>query len=140
MAFSISFSGISKKDGLELFVIEPAWWEISKLEQKVKYLWIESNDGSYSDRDADISIDEARILHKQFKSRLVKDIAYNTECIESERKQKGTRAFSAARLKDYVKHVSKLQSYLTTLDSAVGESAENFSHFHVRVFEWDSGL
>ena len=35
----------------------------------------------------------------------MKDIAYNTECIESARKQKGTRAFSSARLKDYVKHV-----------------------------------
>lgn len=70
----------------------------------------------------------------------MKDIAYNTECIESARKQKGTRAFSSARLKDYLKHVSKLQSYLTTLDSAVGEGTENFSHFHVRIFEWDSGL
>lgn len=139
MASSIRFSGVSKSDGAELFRIEPEWWVQSELGRHVSFKWISSDDtGSYSDSDADISIDEARILHDQFRPRLKKLIAYNTKCLKSYEKDAGPDA--ALLAEEYAEYVSELQSHLTALDSAVGRDAEKFSHFHICIFEWDSGL
>ncbi len=89
MASSVRFSGVSKSDGSELFCIEPEWWVISELGRNVSLKWITSDDtGSYSDSDADITIDKARILHDQFRPALKKLIAYNSECLKSYEKDK----------------------------------------------------
>jgi hypothetical protein len=138
MAYSIRIHGLGR-DGTELLQMEPHWWEISKLSENVQFKWIESNDtGSYSDDDADISIDEARILHEQFRPELLATIAYNLECVESSKMR--TDEHAASVLKQYLDYVERLQSALNALDFAVGEGAGDFSHFHICVFEWDSGF
>jgi hypothetical protein len=138
MAYSLRLSGIGKEKGKELFCIEPTWWKISELAKLVKIHWVTTNEtGSYSDDDADISADEFRILHEHFKSVLVELIAFNVGCLESYKKY--TDEHAAARVEGYTKYVSQLQGELQTLESALGEDADKFAHFHLCVFEWDSG-
>ena len=139
MASSIRFSGVSKSDGSELFCIEPEWWVGSELGLNVSFKWSTSDDtGSYSDSDADISIDEARILHNQFRPKLKKLIAYNTKCLKSYMKDTGP--YAAQLTEEYAEYVAELQSHLMALDSVVGSDSEKYSHFHVRICEWESGL
>ena len=94
--------------------------------------------GSYVDKDADISTAEARILHEQFKHRLLEKIAYNSRCVEAERGR--TDQYASSRLAGYVEYVTALKAALQAMDSAVADGSAEFSHFHVCVFEWDSGL
>lgn len=139
MASSIMFSGISKSDGTELFRIEPDWWVPSEIGRNVRLKWIRTNDaGSYSDSNANVSIDEARTLHEQFRPRLEGLIEYNTECLDDCRKD--TDPGGALLAEEYAEYVSGLKSHLTTLDLAVGRDAEKYSCFQICVFEWDSGL
>lgn len=117
MARSIRLTGISKDDGSELLDIEPRWWAIEELDKSVKFRWIESNDtGSYSDLDSDISVDEARTLHEQFKSRAIQGM------------------FSSLDAQEFIK------TDVHAIDSAVGKDSARFSHFHLCIFEWESGL
>lgn len=59
---------VRQTDGSELLSIEPGWWPIDEMKNYVKFNWVESNEtGSYTYLDADISVDEARLLHEQFK-------------------------------------------------------------------------
>jgi hypothetical protein len=138
MAYSIRFTGIGK-DKVERFCIEPDWWDISELGKHVNLKWTVTNEtGSYVDKDADISTDEARILHEQFKHRLLEKIAYNSRCVEAEKGR--TDQYASSRLAGYMEYVTALKAALQAMDSAVGDGSAGFSHFHVCVFEWDSGL
>ena len=97
MAFSVRIEGIDAH-GSRAFSIEPHWWKIPELGKNVKFNWIRSNDtGSYLDNDADISIDEARILHEQFKPELEKLIAFNIECLESSKERTDEHASSVIK-------------------------------------------
>lgn len=116
MATSIRLTGFSKKDGSQLLCIEPCWWVIGELNQNVKMNWVESNDtGSYRDDDADISVEEARTLHEQFKPYAFQGI------------------YSLPDTHHFIK------PDLDAIELAVGKGANEFAHFHVCVFEWDSG-
>ena len=137
MAYSIRFSGIGK-DGKKTFWIEPHWWVISEMTRAITPNWVVSNKtGSYQDEDADISLDEARKLHQLFKPELLRLIAFNTECVESEKKRTGE--YASIRLADYTKCVKQLNTELELIESALGKDAGSFSHFHVCIFEWESG-
>jgi hypothetical protein len=138
MAFSVRIDGFGR-NGKELLSMEPHWWDIAKLGERVNFNWITSNDtGSYRDEDADISIDEAHILHDQFKPELLRLIADARKSVEWYKNSADGKASTA--LKEYSDYLEKLQSSLNTLDNAVGEGAGDFSHFHVCVFEWESGF
>lgn len=138
MAYSIRFTGIGK-DGKELLLIEPRWWVISKIKDVVELEWITTNDtGSYTDDDADLSIDAARTLHNQFRPLLIKDIEFNTQCLA--RYQAGNLKHKQTIVADYQKLVADQQAELKQLDAAVNEGASEFMKFHICVYEWDSGL
>jgi len=136
MAYSLRFTGIGT-DGKELFCIEPSWWTLSELGKHVKLNWITTNEtGSYTDKDADISAQEARILHERFRPKLLKLIAYNKSCIKSYKTYAGDHTAVVA---DYIEYVAALMGSIHTLDAAVGSDVDKFSHFHLCIFEWDSG-
>ncbi len=136
MAFSLRFTGIGT-NGKERFRIEPSWWTISGLGKHIKLNWITTNEtGSYTDKDADISAQEARILHEQFRPKLLELIAYNKSCIKSYKTDAGDYTADVA---DYKAYVAALKRSLRTIDAAVGADVGKFSHFHLCVFEWDSG-
>ncbi len=138
MAHDLQLSGIGRANGKAPFRIESNWWTISDLGKLVKLNWVKSNKtGSYSDDDADISADEVRILHEHFKPVLLERIAFNVGCLESYKKD--TDKHAAARVEDYTRYVSRLKEELQTIEAALGEDAGKFAHFHLCVFEWDSG-
>ena len=129
MAYSIRLTGVGK-DGSTLLHIEPHWWEINELGKNVKLTWIKSmNADVYNDDDADISPDELRILHKQFKPNLQKEIDFKSSL--------GDKNDADC---PYAKYVAELQSHLQLIDDALGKDASKYSRFHVCVFEWESGL
>lgn len=138
MAHDLQLSGIGKANGKALFRIEPNWWTISELGKLVKLNWVKTNKtGSYSDNDADICADEVRILHEHFKPILLERIAYNVGCLETCKKD--TDKHAAARVAGYTRYVSQLNKELQTIEAALGEDADKFAHFHLCIFEWDSG-
>ncbi len=138
MAYGIRFSGIGN-DGKELLSIEPRWWAISKIKDLVKLEWIRTNDtGSYTDDDADLSIDAARTLHNYFRPLLIKDIEFNVRCLASY--QAGDLEHKQTIVADYQRLVADQQAQLKQLDVAVNEGASEFMKFHICVYEWDSGL
>lgn len=138
MAKSIRFSGFSKSDGSRLFSIEPDWWSVTNLQKSVKLNWASSNvTGSYRDDDADISVEEARVLHEQFKPEILGKIAYNVNCMDAEKLRHDESA--STRLAGYTEYVAQLKAELGLIEAAVGEDASKFSHFHICVFEWESG-
>ena len=138
MAYSVRFTGISKKDGSDLFRIEPSWWTVGEVKELLTCDWIVSNDtGSYFDDDADISFDQARGLHAHFAPTVFELIAYNEDCIRSERLRSDDSA--ASRLESYEKYVAELKAEFDSIAAAVSDEGKLFSHFHVCIFEWESG-
>lgn len=117
MARSIRLIGISKADGSNLLRVEPTWWAIDEIDQVVKFNWIESNDtGSYTDFNADITVDEARTLHEHFKLHATRGM------------------FSGVDTQEFIK------PDLDAIEASVGARAVEFSHFRVCIFEWESGM
>jgi hypothetical protein len=138
MAYSIRFEGVGS-DGKTLFTIEPHWWQVEVVRERFEKRWIVTNEtGSYTDEDVDISASEARALHRHFRKELKKMITYNESCLKSYRKD--TDEYAPLRVADYTKYCDELKGHLELLDGAVGEDAATFAHFHVCIFEWDSGL
>ncbi len=141
MADSIRLSGFGK-DKKEKFCFEdPCGWVVAEVRKASKHWaqrWVITNTASYRDADADISLDEARKLHRLFKPKLLWDIEYNTECMESYKTS--TLKHAAKLLADYTKYVEQLNAELETIESALGKDAGSFSHFHICIFEWDSGM
>lgn len=138
MAYSVRFTGFSKSDGSELLNIEPNWWSVGDIKKYLTCNWKVSNDtGSYRDEDTDISAEQARMLHMQFAPIALDRIAYNEDCVRSERLKSDDNA--AVRLAMYVKYVAELKAEFDSIESAVDADSGLFSHFHVCIFEWDSG-
>ena len=115
MAFSVRIIGISKKTGKALLDMEPQWWRANQLEDDERFVM--SNDGSYFDYDADLSIEEMKDLHEQFKRAAITDTVYGSDQWQE-----------------------IIQSKLELLDKALYSETDQYSHFHVTVFEWESGL
>lgn len=138
MAYSIRFTGFSKKDSSQLLNIEPSWWSVDELKKTTKFNWIVSNEtGSYRDEDADISVEQAHALHAKFAPVALDRIAYNEDCIRSERLKSDDGA--ASRLASYVNYVAELKAEFDSIEAAVGVDSNLFSHFHICIFEWESG-
>lgn len=138
MAYSVRFTCLSKKDGSEIFNIEPSWWRVDEVKKLLTCNWKVSNDtGSYHDKDADISVEQARMLHAHFAPEALERIAFNEQCIKAERRK--SDKYAAIRLADYVKYVARLRTEFDLIDSAVGVGCDQLSRFHVCIFEWESG-
>ena len=114
MAFSVRVKGISK-DGGVLFTLEPLWWDANELKRADRFV-VTNDTGSYSDYDADFSIEETRTLHEKFREATVSGI-YGVEGWKS-----------------------RIQPMMEVLDNALQAGSEKYSHFHVTIFEWESGL
>jgi hypothetical protein len=115
MAFSTRLTGYSKQDGSVLLRMEPPWWNVQLLRKDPRLT--ESNEtGGYRDYDADLSLEEARELHERFKPAAMQGIY------------------------QYEGWQQIIQPMLIELDLAFSQRAAEFSHFHVCVFEWESGL
>ncbi len=141
MAYSILFSGFKKGKKKAAFHIEPhaLWWDIAELLKAIAPNWVVTNEtGSYEDEDADISLDEARKLHQLFKPKLLRLIEDGTESIE--RAKTRTDKYAAQVLADDTTYVERLNAELETIESALGKDAGSFSHFHICIFEWDTGM
>lgn len=115
MAFSVRISGISKGSSEVSLSMEPSWWKANQLMDDDRF--VESNDtGSYFDYDADMTLVEMRVLHEAFKE------AATTGIYGGEGWQK------------------MIKPELKRLDEALYSEADEYSHFHVTVFEWESGM
>ena len=82
MATDLRFTGLGK-DGAELLCMEPRWWEITKLEERVHLKWVSTYNYGYEDLDANVTLDQARTLHEQFKPKLLELIETNSKAAES---------------------------------------------------------
>ena len=94
--------------------MEPAWWPVDELRNDPR-LQSSCADG-YLDYDAELSLEEARGLHERY------------------------RPAATQGVYDYGPWQEIIQPMLEELDLALGSRAAEFSHFHVHVFEWESGL
>ena len=93
--------------------MEPQWWNAYKLKDDKRF--IESNEtGSYFDYDADFSVEEMRKMHEKFRPT---DGLYTGE---------GWQEI--------------IRPMLEKIDEALYSRSEDYSHFHVTVFEWDTGM
>lgn len=115
MAFSVRIVGFSKGAGKVLLEMEPQWWDADQLQEDDRF--IASNDtGSYFDFDADMSVEEMKEIHERFRPAATSGVFENDEWQEI------------------------IQPKLKNLDEALYSSSGNYSHFHINVFEWESGL
>ena len=114
MAFSVRIKGITKEGGVS-FTLEPSWWDANELKRDDRFT-VTNDTGSYDDYDADLSVEETRALHEQFREATVSGI-YGVEGWQS-----------------------RIRPILDVLDEALEVGNNKYSHFHVTVFEWESGL
>ena len=114
MAFSVRITGISRETGEAMFELEPSWWDTAVLMRDHRFIQSEQTRG-YQDYDADLSVDETRSLHEQF---LPKATA---------------GAFGHCGWPEII------QRQVAALNAAL-RADDEFSHFHISVFEWESGL
>ena len=115
MAFSVKIAGYSKTDGRMLLQMEPGWWNAQELIQDKRF--VESRRrGIYYDYRADLSVEEVRELNKKYQA----------------------NAGSLQKLLCF--RFRKLSLPCQKLNDALFKRGDRYSHFHVNVIEWDSGL
>lgn len=115
MAFAVRITGYPKNPAAPVFRMEPSWWPEKELREDPRFQPPQIANG-YLDYAADLSAAEGRALHERFQLRAVRGE------FASEEWQKVIRPM------------------LDELALVFGERSEEFSHFRVVVFEWESGL
>ena len=113
MAYSVRVKGISK-DQRPILIIEPPWWDADELMKDNRFV-VSNETGSYFDHDADLSVEEAKDLHSKYREEAITGL-YGGEAWQK-----------------------RIRPMLEELDKAFGLGADKYSHFHVTVFEWESG-
>jgi hypothetical protein len=114
MAFSVRITGWGDGGAGPSFEMEPPWWPADALREDPRFRATVSD--GYLDYDALLSTEEARELHARFKSRATAGVyAWN----------------------DWQAIIRPL---IAELDAALDPQADQHAYFHVRVFEWESGL
>lgn len=117
MPFDVRLIGYAKKDGAELLRMEPPWWDSDQVLAFPGLTFAKSHGADvYRDFDVDLSVDEARDLHSAFRVHAFQPLY---ECPEWQ---------------------VIIGPLVQRLDDAFGQDSSQFSHFHVRVYEWESGL
>jgi hypothetical protein len=114
LPFDVSVSGISKVDGAVLFKLEPVWWPADWLREDSRFKDVDIN-LSYKDYFADLSVDELKIMHEQFKPT------------------------ATAGVYKYEGWQERIQPILKELEEAIYDNSDIYAHFRVHVFEWESG-
>ena len=115
MAFFVRVIGYSKETKEPSFKMEPPWWSDRELREDSRFQ-ASNAAGGYLDYDADLSVEDAREMHERFKPR------------------------ATAGVYEYSGWQEIIRPMLHELDLVFGSRAHEFSHFHVGVFEWESGL
>lgn len=138
MTYSIRIAGLGR-DGKELLSIEPNWWTVSKIQALFPNRWVHTNlTGSYADADVEVSVEEARSVHAQFRSILLENIQFNADSLTSY--AAGNSPHKDSIVSQYEELISKLEGQLDLLDGAVANASGEFANFHICVYEWDSGF
>ncbi len=115
VAFSVRIIGYSKETQEPSFEMEPPWWPKSDLMVDPRFR-VSNDTGGYLDYDADLSVEEAREMHEQFKPEATRGVY------------------------EYSGWQKLIQPMLKELDLIFVARTHEFSHFRVNVFEWESGL
>ena len=110
MAFSVKIKGFAKDSKKILLEMEPPWWDTNQLKKDNRFV-ISNDTGSYFDYDADVSVEEMKEIHERFRP------ASNSGVFKCD---------------DW-------QPMINDLDKALYSDSANYSHFHINVFEWESG-
>ena len=115
MAFAVRLEGFQGQVREPSFTLEPCWWPQNQLREDLRFSKSDGKDG-YLDYTADLSVAEVRELHERF------------------------RANASQGTYDCPDWQKIIQPELAELDLVLGPQADEYSHFRVTVFEWESGL
>ena len=114
MAYVLSITGYSKTDGKESFYLEPFWWRQQEFTEDPLVKKIV--EGGFLDYEANLSAEELLEMHTHYKPYLSDDW-YQTEGWQKLIKER-----------------------VGALEWATNEGANEFSHFIVGLYAWDSGM
>lgn len=115
MAHSVKATGVSTHTGALLLEMELPWWDADQLVEDDRFA-ISKEAVGYLDYDAELTVDEMRMLHERFR------LAATSGVFAFDEWQK------------------VLQPRLEALDQILYAHTDAPAVFHVSVFEWDSGL
>ena len=115
MSYDVMIIGCSK-DGQPLFQLDPVWWWDSDELMEDDRFTMKQETSSYTDFEADFTLTDMRQLHERFRP------AVNEGVFEGEKWQEN------------------IQPVMKALDTALYKQARVYHHFHVTVYEWESGL
>ena len=114
MAYDVMITGMAK-DGQPLFELNPAWsWDTNELMEDARFT-MEQENSSYTDYVADLDLANMRALHEHFRPYATKGVWSIPERQE------------------------EIQPMMKLLDTALYEQPRLYDHFHVMVYEWESG-
>ena len=114
MAFSVRIKGIDRKSERVTLNMELPWWSPQELIGDKRF--VETNEGGYLDYDADVSLEEMIAIHEMFVP-------------EATSKMDGCKEWQKI-----------IQPMLQELTEALYIFGGLYSHFHITIFEWESGL
>jgi hypothetical protein len=114
MASMFCVKGFRKDDPKQAaFHVEPIWWPRDEIRKDPRMI---SEGTMFDDYEARLTGDEARELHERYR--------------HSEVPEK----FSDEHWRKVI------QPRLRTLDSALIQNPDEYSHFLIAIYEWDSGM
>jgi len=115
MAFDVMITGLAKT-GETLLELNPVPWWDSELLLKDDRFTVSNETGSYADFDADFTVEAMRELHEYFRPAATAGVYGEKEWQKS------------------------IRPMMKELDQALYEQADRYAHFHVNVYEWETGL
>ncbi|MET0103917.1 MAG: hypothetical protein ABW072_02105 [Sedimenticola sp.] len=115
MSFSVKVTGYSKSDGTALVEMAPGWWNALDLIKDERFLESHRR-GNCRDFVAELSPEEVRELHVRY------------------------RKDGSTMQKLLCFKLRKLSPSCKRLHDALFKRADSFSHFHVSIAEFESGL
>jgi hypothetical protein len=114
MAFAVRITGCGDDGAGPSFEMQPPWWPANALREDPRFR-ASVSDG-YLDYDAVLSAEEIRALHDRF------------------------RPGATAGVYAWDDWQEIIRPLIAELDAALDPQAHQHAYFHVRVFEWESGL
>jgi hypothetical protein len=118
MAFAVKVTGFPvggvDDDPAVSLTVEPSWWDDKSLRADPRF--VRSETDGYLDYDADFTVAHMRLLH------------------ESQLPHASSGVYADALWQQIINRE------LAALHAALYGSPGDYSRFHVRVFEWESGL
>lgn len=115
MAFDVMITGIAKNGETLLEVNPVVWWDTDQLMKDDRFM-VSNETGSYDDYDADFTLEDMRDIHEYFLPAATEGVYGEKEWQES------------------------IQPMMKELDTVLYEQADRYHHYHVLVYEWETGL